>query len=170
MNSERSSLPVDIPHRQRHTWYRRAILGLISLFVLLALLNVFGQRSETAVATGGGARLELRAPDRLRTGDIFEARFEITTSVPLDKPAIVLAPDWLQGITLNSLEPAPVTENSTNNVLRLGLEPLQAGQTATVWTQWQVNPTGFGDRDTSVKLYNRDTELVSIDRTTTVFP
>jgi hypothetical protein len=164
------SLDPDMGRYSRQVWYRRLILALMAAFALYALLNGFGQRAETVSSAGSLAGLEIRAPSRVRSGDIYEARFQIHADRDLAKPALVLAPDWLQGQTLNTLEPSPISEVSTNNELRLLLPPMSAGQEATVWTQWQVNPTGFGNRDTSVTLYDRQTRIVTIDHTTHVFP
>jgi hypothetical protein len=164
------SRDLELEGQSRHPWYRRAVLAAMAGFCLLALLNVFGQHSQSFYSQGSTASLKLRVPSRLRSGDIFEARFEIRASDRLAKPTIVLAPDWLQGVTLNSLEPAPLDESSNGGLLRLTLPPIRAGGEATLWTQWQVNPTGFGDRDTSVTLLNGTRQLAHIQRTPTVIP
>lgn len=142
----------------------------MALFLAAALLNVFGQRSETSVASGPEARLELRAPSHLRGGVVFEARFEVHALRNLDHPRLILAGEWMQGVTLNTVEPAPVEETSRDGSLVFEISPLSAGETGTLWTQWQVNPTGFGRRDGDVSLYDGADRIATIERTTTVFP
>jgi hypothetical protein len=161
---------VELDGRSRHPWYRRAILALLAAFCLLALFNYFGQRSHSYSANGPGASIGLRAPSTLRGGDIFEARFEVRAASALDHPVLVLAPGWLQGITLNTIEPAPADETGSGGRLRLTLAPIRAGGEATLWTQWQVNPTGFGSRDTSVELFDGAHRIAAIERTTHVLP
>jgi hypothetical protein len=56
---------------------RRAILLVLTAFVVAALLNTFGQRPTTVRAAEPAASMELYAPDRLRAGLIYEARLRI---------------------------------------------------------------------------------------------
>jgi hypothetical protein len=62
------------------TWPRRIVLGLIVVAALLALLNVFGQRPFTTTARADAASLHLYAPNHLRGGLLFSARFHITAN------------------------------------------------------------------------------------------
>src|SRR4051794_39717550 len=48
--------------RGHQPWVRRTVLSLFFALIVLALLNVFGQRSETARATGSGANVEVHGP------------------------------------------------------------------------------------------------------------
>jgi hypothetical protein len=160
----------DLEGRERHQALRRIGLGVLGLVVLAALFNVFGQTSSTATAEGAAATLSLRAPSSIRGGVIFEARFQIQAHDDIAHPAIVLAPGWLNGTTLNSLEPAPTTERSGPDGLELDYPPQEAGDELTVWTQWQTNPTDVGRRPAGVELRDGDRVLAHIDRTVTSFP
>jgi hypothetical protein len=44
----------DLRGRSEHVWYRRTLLGLLTVLPVLALLNVFGQRPSTTSAPRGG--------------------------------------------------------------------------------------------------------------------
>ena len=67
----------DLQGRDGERWTRRILFLLAPLVMVLALLNVFGQRPQDASATAPAARFELRAPERVRSGLLFQARFTI---------------------------------------------------------------------------------------------
>jgi hypothetical protein len=161
---------LELRGRGRHAVYRRIALALMALFALAALLDVFGQESTTTVAAGRSATLTVLAPTRLRGGLLFQARFEIHATRPLSKPRLVLSPEWLEAMTLNTLEPSPIAEDSSSDGLSLTFEPLQPGGTLNVWTDWQVNPTNVGVHDNEVTLYDGPKPIATADRDVTVFP
>ena len=61
---------------KRDVLMRRVALGFLVAFLALGLLNVFGQRPATSTAEND-ARLEVYAPERVRGGLFYEARFRI---------------------------------------------------------------------------------------------
>src|SRR5437773_961957 len=52
----------DLDGRGWHLWVRRGLLAALALFVVLALLNVFGQRPSGAQKTVDAATLKVYAP------------------------------------------------------------------------------------------------------------
>lgn len=160
----------DLAGRGRHPWVRRILLGLLAVLLLLALLNVFGQRPETLVVENRTARLELYAPARLRGGLIFPARFTIEARREIKQATLVLDPGWLEGTTLNSVEPAPLRETSRDGRLALDLGRIGAGRTFVLFLHFQVNPTNVGRRDADVALEDGNRRLLAIDRTITIWP
>jgi hypothetical protein len=88
----------------------------------------------------------------------------------LKKATLVLDPGWVEGITINTIEPSPVGEASRDGKLVLELGHIPAGKTYLLFVQEQVNPTNVGHRSQDVALYDGDTFLTSIDREVTVFP
>ena len=156
--------------RGKEVWIRRGILTLLTAFVLLGMLDFFGQGSQHSEAAGSKASLTLDAPNRLRGGLVFEGRFDITATDSLQHPTLRLAPGWTTGMSLNTIEPAPASEKSRDGDLYLEFDPLPAGSRLTVWTQWQVNPVNTGTRAQDVELLDGSTHLAAIDRDVTVFP
>lgn len=157
--------------RAYEVWLRRALLGLLLAFVAAAALNAFGQRPVTTTATASPvASLSVDAPQGLRGGLVFQAKFEIEAKQAMAHPALELSPGWTEGISLNTLEPAPATEISRDGILRLGFDPIAAGETLTFWTQWQVNPVNVGKRSQDVSLFDGDTRIATTERDVTVFP
>jgi hypothetical protein len=109
----------DLQGRRHQVWVRRGILVLIGVVPALGLANFFGQQPTTDEATAQAATLTLSAPQRVRGGLLYQAHFTIRAHEGLDKAALVLHPDWLEGMTLNTLEPSPAEETSVNGAIRL---------------------------------------------------
>jgi hypothetical protein len=160
----------DLQGRRHQVWARRAVLALIGGVALLGLLNVFGQKTSTVEAAGRAASLTLQAPTKVRGGLLYQARFTIEAHSRLDHAALVLNPDWINGMTLNTLEPSPTDETSVNGAIRLDFGQIDAGNRFDVFLQYQVNPTTVGKRKQWVDLMDGDTTVASIRRTLVIFP
>ncbi len=151
-------------------WVRRVLLSLLALFLLAGLLNLFGQRPGTSTAATPTASLKLYAPSRVRSGLYFQARFTVDAHMDLKNAILVLDPGWLEGMTMNTIEPSPVGEGSRDGKLVLELGHVRKGSSYILFIQLQVNPTNVGRRSQDVALYDDNTLLATIDRTITIFP
>jgi hypothetical protein len=161
---------LDLERRRLEVWVRRA--GILALLAILAiaLAGIFGQTGSTVTAAGTAATLRLDAPRALRSGLMYQARFEIEADRTIERPVLVLQDGWFDGMTVNSLEPAPVDETERNGYVALGFGALDAGDSLTVYIQLQANPTTFGRRSQTVILEDGGEAIAQIDRTITVFP
>jgi hypothetical protein len=160
----------DLEGRERRPYVRWALLSLIGLVVLLGVLNLFGQRPQTQIGSADGVALEVYSPERVRSGLFFMSRFTIRAEREIEEATLVLDPGWLEGMTLNSLEPAPIGEANRDGKLALDLGRVPAGTKHVFFLHFQVNPTNVGHRSQDVALYDGETELLTIDRTVTIFP
>jgi hypothetical protein len=160
----------DLAGRQNEIWVRRVLFALLCVVPVLALLNLFGQHPGTATAAGPRARLEVYAPARVRGGLLFEARFHVTALRDLDRATLVLDPGWLEGMTVNTIEPSPTNESSLDGSLSLGLGHIPRGQSYLLFIQFQVNPINVGHRSQTVQLYDGNRKLLELHRTITIFP
>ena len=160
----------DLQGRKHQVWFRRGILAAIAIVPILGLLNFFGQRPTDSQAAGPAATLELSAPQRVRGGLLFQAHFTIEAHRDLQNAALVLQPDWLQGMTLNTLEPSPAEETSENGALRFDFGRIAAGDRFDVFLQYQVNPTAVGKRKQWVELVDGQSRIASIQRGLFIFP
>jgi hypothetical protein len=161
----------DLDGRSWEIWLRRGLFALLPLVSLLGLLNLFGQHPSTITSNAAGAAsLKLYAPDTVRSGLLWQARFHITAQRDLKQATLVLSPGWLEGMTVNTIEPSPVGEASNNGRLSLDLGHIPAGQSHLLFIQLQTNPTNVGHRDASVTLKDGDTPLLQVHRTITIFP
>jgi hypothetical protein len=160
----------DLRGRRGDVWARRRVVAVLGVIPLLALLNVFGQHATTSKAAAHPATIEVYAPPAVRMGLLFSARITIHANETLKDAALVLSSNWLEGMTLNTLEPGPVSETSQNGSLRVEFGRIQAGQDFKVYLSFQVNPTTVGHRDQSVELIDGNRPLTTIHRTMTIYP
>jgi hypothetical protein len=160
----------DLAGRNWEIWLRRGLFALLPAVVVLALVNLFGQRPSSSTRTSAAAALKLYAPSRVRGGLLFQARFHVSARRDLKKAVLVLDPGWLEGMTVNTIEPAPVNEASRNGRLSLDLGHIPAGGSHLLFIQFQVNPTNVGHRRQTAQLFDGETKLLQLDHTITVFP
>ena len=160
----------DLTGRSWEIWLRRALFTVLVLVVLLALANVFGQRPATVVVHATTASLKLYAPERVRSGLLWEARFRITAHRDVKKATLVLGPGWLEGVTMNTVEPSPIGEASDNGRLSFDLGHIAPGKSFLLFLQFQTNPTNVGHRPQTVWLYDGPRLLLTLHRSITVFP
>ena len=155
---------------KRDVLFRRIALCSILVLLALGLLNVFGQHPATTTAESPAANLKVYAPERVRAGLFYEARFTVEALHELAKATLVLNPGWAEGITINTLVPSPVSEASRDGRLVFELGRIPAGQKHLFFLQLQVNPTNVGHRSQDVQLFDGDELLATVERTVTVFP
>lgn len=160
----------DLEGRGWEIWVRRGLFALVCAVPLVALFNVFGQRPDSKTLVAPAASLKVYAPSHLRGGLLYEARFHITAREELKEATLVLGSGWLEGMTLNTIEPSPVSEASNNGRLSLELGHIPAGESYVLYVQFQVNPTNVGRRPAGARLYDGQQFLLRLDRTVTVWP
>jgi hypothetical protein len=160
----------DLDGRKSEIWVRRGLFLLLPLLSCVALTNAFGQHPTTSSSPVSAAKFEVYAPAHLRSGLLFEARFRIHAREEIERARIVLGPGWIQGVTINSLEPSPVGEASTDGRLSFELGHVPAGQVFVLYLDGQVNGTTTGRRNADVTLFDGANELTTIHRTVTIFP
>lgn len=160
----------DLEGRGWHIWLRRGLLLLLVIFVLLGLLNVFGQRPVSASASSDAASLKVYAPSAVRGGLLWEARFTIRANRELKDATVVLSSGWFEGNTLNTVEPSPIGEGSRNGSLTFALGHIPRGETHDLYLQFQTNPTNIGRRNADTQLQDGEKLLLSVHRRLTVFP
>jgi hypothetical protein len=146
------------------------MLTLLTAFVVLALLGVFGERSSTSTVRGAAGSLSLRAPSRVRGGLLYQASLRIHAFRALGAPVLVFDRGWFDQTTVNSLIPEPTATTSDGKHLKLRFEPLAPGRTLLVYLDFQANPTNVGSHAAGVALYDGSRRVASIDRTQIDFP
>lgn len=162
-------------HRDRSRWWqsvwiRRVLLLAPLAIVVLGLLNVFGQRPQTTIASAAEARLTVVAPIHARSGLIYAARFQIDAVTELKDATLILEPGWADGYTVNGQAPQPLTQGSSDGKLNYGFGHVPAGKRLTFWLSLQVNPTTSGRHRQSVWLYDGPKLVALIRRNVTIFP
>jgi hypothetical protein len=162
---------VELRGRSWHVWLRRVILLVLVVFCVAALFNAYGQRTTQSAVATPQALMRVEGPPRLSGGLLFQARFRLRArGHALSHPKLVLDENWFDGITLNSTEPGPTSENSRGGRFAMSFPALGRGQTLTVLTHWQVNPTTVGRRSLFAAFDDGNTRLAALRRTLTIFP
>jgi len=160
----------DFEGRGYEPWVRRSLLLLLAVIPAAALANVFGQRPTTTHAASPAAELRLQAPATVRGGLLYQARFVIHARQELKQARLVLQHGWLEGFTLNTVEPSPVSEASDNGRIAFTLGHIRAGSNYRLYLQFQVNPTNVGSHSQDVELLDGDRRVAVLRRTVMVFP
>jgi hypothetical protein len=160
----------DLSGRMRRPVVRWVLLGALGVVLLLGLVNLFGQVETVSTADSAAARLEVSAPTKLRGGLFFQARYTVEAIEEIENATLVLDPSWLEDITLNTLEPAPVGEASRDGKIALELGRIPAGDEHILYLHYQVNPTAIGRRSQDVELYDGEELLLSVERDAIVWP
>jgi hypothetical protein len=160
----------DMQGRGWHPWLRRTLMALFALIPILALANLFGQRPTTSIASTSAASMKVYAPTRIRGGLLYEARIHIKARRDIKKAFLELGTGWLEGTTLNTLEPSPISEASANGNLLLELGHIADGDSYIQFIQFQVNPTNVGRRSRSVTLFDGKQRLTAVHQKVTIFP
>jgi hypothetical protein len=161
----------DLEGMRKTLWPRRLIIGAIAVFAVLGLLNVFGQRPVNASADTAEASLKVNAPDHLRGGLLFSARFHVTAHRDVKDAVIVLDQGWAEGMAINTIEPSPVGEASRDGKISLDLGHIPAGQSYVLYMQFQANATNVAwRRPAGVTLLDGATRVLHIDRKVTIYP
>jgi hypothetical protein len=157
--------------RRSGIWIRRGLLALVALVSLLGLANVFGQRPTTIRADVPEATISLYAPTAIRGGDFMEARFHITAKEDVKQARLLLDPGWSEGMNMNTIEPSPVGQASSNGRLSFILGHIPAGRSFILFMQFQVNPTNVAwHRPQNVELLDGNQVIARLHRTITIFP
>ena len=160
----------DLQGRRWHPWLRRGLLGLIALVLVLALFDVFGQETSTTRAEAGAATLSVSAPGAVRGGLLFQARITTEVHTDLRDATLVLNQAWVDGLTVNTIEPSPLNEASRDGSLAFDLGHLPAGSKHVLYLDYQVNPTTVGSRTLRLELQDGETPVTSLERTLRIFP
>jgi hypothetical protein len=160
----------DLKGRGTHPWVRRSLIALIAVLPLLALLDIFGQQPQRIEAQAPAAALTLSTPTHIRGGLLYQSKINVVARQRLAQPKIVLDQGFLNGLTVNTIEPQASQELNRDGRLVLEYDAIAAGERLTVWIQYQVNPTTVGSRTQRIELDDGQTPITTITRHTTSFP
>jgi hypothetical protein len=162
----------DLDYIGRHgPLVRRIVLVAVFAGCVLALLNVFGQRPGTTVASVPAASVKLYAPEHLRSGLLWSARFHVYAHRELKKAILVLDPGWAEGMSINTVEPSPLEEASRNGKLAFTLGHIPKSGSFILFLQFQVNPTNVAwRRPQNVELDDGAERILIIRHHVTIYP
>ena len=103
----------------------------------------------------------------------FAAPAAVTTIVAhqeLKDATLVLNEGWIDGLTVNTIEPSPVNQASRNGDLALELGHLAPGAKYVLYMDYQVNPTTVGSRTLHLELDDGEQPVASLTRQLRIWP
>jgi hypothetical protein len=165
-----SELFSEVERNPRGLWARRSVMGVMTAVAALALWGVVGQRESESTVAGGGVQMKVSAPSAVRGGLYWQATVDITTAVAVEHPRLVLDEGWLEGMQVNSIEPAAESEVGRDGRVVLSYGALEPGDRLKIWLQFQVDPTSPGRRSHGIELDDETRPLVKVERDLTVLP
>ena len=165
-----TDLEIDRAGQNRGLWARRVVIALFCAIAVLALADRFGQRRKESQAASPAARMTLTAPETVRGGLFFQSRVEIHALREIAAPHLVLDHGWVEGMQVNSIEPAPASELSRDGRVVLVYDKLAPGDDLRIWLQFEVNPTNVGHRSYGIELDDEAAPVVRLSPTITVLP
>lgn len=162
----------DVDYVGRHgPLVRRVILALVALVSILGLLNVFGQRPGTTIVSAPAASLKLYAPEHLRSGLLWSARFHIHAKQELKDAVLVLDTGWAESMSINTVEPSPIGEASRDGKLVFDLGHVPKGRSYILFLQIQVNATNVAwRRSQNVELDDGAKRILVVHHHVTIYP
>jgi hypothetical protein len=146
------------------------VIALFCVIAALALADRFGQRTTESHAAAPAARMTLTAPETVRGGLFFQSRVEIHALREIASPHLVLDHGWVEGMQVNSIEPAPASELSRDGRVVLTYDKLAPGDDLRIWFQFEVDPTNVGHRSYGIELDDVAARVVRLSPTITVLP
>jgi hypothetical protein len=146
-------------------------MAVFAAFVLLGLLNVFGQAASTSRASTPAATLTVSSPETLRGGLLYQVSIDIVAKRDLAKAMLVMSPGWFSGLTTNAEVPQPSPQQSDGGRVEFALGALHAGDHRSIHVYFQVNPTTVAwRRAADVELDDGTTREAIVERSITVYP
>jgi hypothetical protein len=161
-------------HRDRRgrigPWWRWVGTIVVLAVPVLALFNIFGQRTDVKSVSTPGAKLTLFAPSNGRGGLMYTAKFNIVARQELKNATLILAPGWADQYTSNGITPQPSNETSSNGKLVWSLGDISQGKTYTEFVSLQINPINVGDHTQTVWLYDGSRQVAVLNHHIRIWP
>ena len=145
-------------------------MALVALVCCSPCFGFVGQSTSTTRAETPAARLAVDSPDAVRGGLLYQIRFTVVAHQELKHATLVLNESWIDGLTVNTIEPSPVNEASRNGNLALELGHLAAGAKYVLFMDYQVNPTTVGSRTLRLELDDGEQPVARLTRHLRIWP
>lgn len=166
-----STIPVDdgLGASRRGLWWRRGTLALLTLFVLAALTQQLGVRSDTVEATSGDLHVSIRYADRARGALASPFTIDLVRAGGFDGPIEVRTrQSYLEIFDDNGFEPDAASMTTEDGDVIWTFDP-PPGDSLRIILDARIEPGVFG-RKRGTTTVAADGDLVTLDYTTWVAP
>lgn len=167
-SDETTSELSDAPQSRRGRWSRRAGIGLLTLIVVAAGLDVFGPRTGETSREGGGYTLDVVYPQIARAGEPAPLHLVVSTSSQFgDTIRMRLCDSWFDHLDFQSWYPNPSAETSAPGWIVYEFDAPPTGTTLDISLDARVAPGQLGGRDRcEIGVLVDDEPVVTADFTT----
>jgi hypothetical protein len=163
--------PVDdgLTASRRSLWWRRALLGVLTLFMIAALAQQFGMRTDTIHATSGDLSVTIRYADRAR------GALASPFSIDIERPGgfatqieVRTTQRYLEIFDDNGFEPDPAQVTTEGGYVVWTFDP-PPGDTLEIILDARIEPGVFG-RERGTTIVSVGGDEVTLEYTTWVAP
>lgn len=174
---ERAAGPPDgieeVHERPTTGWRRHASpisLLILGAVVLLAMSGALGRERDWQATSAGGSVLSVHAPEIIRNGEFLEMRIVVAADEPIDSVSIGIEASLWEDLTVNTMIPAPTSEEFRDGQFRFGFGRLEAGNEFLLKIDLQVNPDIVAGNDGRLTLFDGDEPMAAVDLSLIVLP
>ncbi|MBN2622320.1 MAG: hypothetical protein JXA83_03070 [Acidimicrobiales bacterium] len=156
----------------RERWFRWLFTAGLVVFLVLALVGVFGVRTATATGAGGGYDVEVRYSRVTRPGlaSPFEVRVSRTDGSWPATVQVTVSSDYLDMFDENALRPRPSSETLTDGAALWEIAPPPAGEPLVIALDARVEPGTTWRRDGTVQVLEGGQSVAEVRISTWVVP
>ncbi len=144
-------------------------LVVLGAVIVAGLLGVFGHE-RTWSADEGGVTLRIESPETIRNGEFFEMRIRVAGDRPIAQPVVAIESSLWEDMTVNTMIPSPVDEESSDGEFRFTFAPMEPGSELLLKVDLQVNPDIIGGNEGTVTVYDADERIVESEIEIGVLP
>ena len=161
---------VDMSRLRRARLGRRAMLTVLAVFVLLGAATVFGARTGTVSASGGGYDLTVRYPAVTRPGLAIRWIITVHRSGGFDGPVeLAVTSRYLDLLDFNNLDSLP-SETRTAGAMSVWTFEPPDGDTLVVAFDGRLEPAQQWGKPATVAVLADGVPVVSVSYRTRVMP
>ena len=150
---------------------RRLFLAFLFLFLLAGLLGLFGVKTATVRAEGGGYELEVRYAKVARPG--LSVPWVVTIRHPggFDGPVTLTTnAAYFDLLDENSFDPDPESSTADGEIMIWEFEPPEEGDTLEVSLDTRMGPNVQWGASATTAVVENGQQVVSVDYKTWVMP
>jgi hypothetical protein len=163
-------IDVDIGPFRRAQRGRRAMLTILAMFVLLGAATVFGARTGTVSASGGGFDLTVQYPAVSRPGLAIRWIITVRRSGGFDGPVdIAITSRYLDLLDFNNLDALPSATKSAGTMTIWTFDQ-PVGDTLVVAFDGRLEPAQQWGKPSTVSVLADGVPVVSVHYETRVMP
>lgn len=165
---ETTSDLIDRPPSRSGRWWRRSGLGLLTLILVGAGLDLFGPRTGELVETGGNYTLGVEYPQIARAGEPAPLHVSVTTGSQFgDTVQLRFCDSYFDHLDFQSWYPNPSAETSEPGWIVYEFDAPPSGTTLDISLDARVAPGQLGGRDEcDISILVDDEPVVSAGFTT----